>query len=192
MASTNSAHRHGCDPDRTRRCPNLVQRRGGRAEAARCRLATSQARIGHARKRPVQEGRWFSTTRAATKMGKATTAWACLPALEGAADGVQASTSTPWRRLATPAAPRARCASLSRGQASVVEPGIALRPGQQAFVLGAGVARCTKAVAAGKVVDTGPGRHGRNSGAVVVVSDSSSPGTECRCGSSRPFCRGMP
>ena len=60
---------------------------------------------------------------------------------------------------------------LERGGQLLGEPAVALGPGQHAFaVFGHGFARCMKAVAAGKVMQPGPGRHAGHAGAVVVAA----------------------
>ena len=56
-----------------------------------------------------------------------------------------------------------------RGQARG-QPGVAFGPGEDGVAFSVFVARCVKAVAAGKVVQPGPGRHGRGAGAVVVAA----------------------
>ena len=79
------------------------------------------------------------------------------------------ATSTPCRpaRCAAPRGPSAAARPAARQPAG--EPGIALRPGEHALALGL-FARRVEAVAAGEVVQAGPGRDGGDAGAVVVAA----------------------
>jgi hypothetical protein len=50
------------------------------------------------------------------------------------------------------------------------QPGVALGPGEQAFAFSRLQPRGVKAVAAGEVMQAGPGRHRGNAGAVIVAA----------------------